>query len=489
MKKMWDGQGGCRDVLRLAFPLILSTSSSTIQMFVDRMFLMWHSSEAMSAAMPAGITSFIFVSFFMGTAGYVNTFVAQYTGAGRDSRVGPAVWQGIYFSLFAGVLAVFLIPCAKSIFGWFGHDPVVQQYEVIYFRIMCMGIAPCLIATTVSCFFTGRGKTWVIFYVNVTATIVNIILDYCLIFDHIGPAGWQIAGGGMGIAGAAYATVIANCVSAVGFSILFFGRKNRRKFATLSGAKLDFGLFGRLMRFGLPNGVQFMLDIMAFALFVNIVGGIDKISLAATTITFQLNMLAFLPMIGFGIALTTLVGQSLGKNKPEIAKRSTWSAFYMTFTYMSLIAVGFWFLPDMFLYPFEAGVRTENIEEFMAIKSIAKTLLCFVSFYCLFDAGNIIFSATLKGAGDTRFVMLLSVCLSWTTMVMPTYLAIKNQWGPCGGLYLAWGFTTGYVCILAAAFFIRFMHGKWKSMRVIEPIPTTVPRTLPEVPTVELDAN
>ena len=85
--------------------------------------------------------------------------------------------------------------------------------------------------------------------------------------------------------------------------------------------------------------------------------------------------------------------------------------------------------------------------------------------------------------------MLMSVCLSWTTMVVPTYLAIKNQWGPSGGLYLAWGFATGYVCILAIAFFIRFMHGKWKSMRVIEPVPTMVPRTLPEVPTVEVEAN
>ena len=103
LKNRWPGAGGYREVLKLAFPLILSTGSMTIQHFVDRIFLTWYSPEAIAAAMPAAMISFTFMSLFIGTATYVNTFVAQYFGAKRNDRIGPAVWQGIYFSLIGAL--------------------------------------------------------------------------------------------------------------------------------------------------------------------------------------------------------------------------------------------------------------------------------------------------------------------------------------------------------------------------------------------------
>ena len=108
----WRAPGGYREFLSIAMPLILSTASWSIQHFVDRVFLTWHSTEALAAALPAGIANFTFISLFMGTAQYANTFVAQYTGAHRPERVGPAVWQGTYLALLSGVLA--LIPAYFS---------------------------------------------------------------------------------------------------------------------------------------------------------------------------------------------------------------------------------------------------------------------------------------------------------------------------------------------------------------------------------------
>lgn len=470
--KRWQGRGGSAEVLRIAFPLILSTSAHTIQMFTDRMFLYWYSSDQMSAAMPAGITCFTFISFFMGTVTYVNAFVAQYLGAGRPRRIGPAVWQGIYFSIFAGLLLFLLIPTAQRLFDAFGHDPAVRQHEVTYFRILCLGGIPVLLSSTVSCFYSGRGKTWPVFYVNVLGTAINIVLDYAMIFGKLGFPEW-------GIAGAAWATNIAGISTALLYLGLFLRKGNRREYQTLGGAKTDWDLFKRLMRFGLPTGVQFTLDVLAFTLFIALVGRLDTLSLTASTMTFQINMLSFMPMIGFGIAVETLVGQSLGRNDAALACRYTWSAFYMTFSYMILIALGYWLIPDLFLYPFKIK---SNPAEFAAAHPIAVKLLCFVAFYCLFDTGNIIFAATLKGAGDTRFVMMVPVVLSWTVLVIPVYLAVRYGWG----LYVAWSFATAYVCLLSVAFFVRFLKGKWKSMRVIEAAPPPLPQ-VPEVPTVEVE--
>ena len=151
----WSGKGGCAAVLRMAAPLILSTGAVTIQMFIDRVFLMWYSKDAMSATLQAGITHFTIFALFLGVATYVNTFVAQYTGAGRPERVGKAVWQGIYFALVAGVLMLGLIPLARPLFDWVGHPGPLREQEIIYFRILCFGAAPSLVAMAVSSFFTG----------------------------------------------------------------------------------------------------------------------------------------------------------------------------------------------------------------------------------------------------------------------------------------------------------------------------------------------
>ena len=104
LKHRWNTESGYREVLAVAIPLILSTASWSVQHFVDRMFLAWYSPETIAAAMPAGMLNFSMVSIFMGTAGYVSTFVAQYYGAKRFHRIGPALWQGVYMSLIGGLL-------------------------------------------------------------------------------------------------------------------------------------------------------------------------------------------------------------------------------------------------------------------------------------------------------------------------------------------------------------------------------------------------
>ncbi|MFC1891380.1 MATE family efflux transporter, partial [Thermodesulfobacteriota bacterium] len=94
--------------------------------------------------MPAGMLSFAVMSLFIGTASYVSTFVAQYHGAERFDRIGPSVWQGIYVSAIGGVIMLMLVPFARPIFSAVGHDILVQQCEVDYFKVMCLGGFPAI---------------------------------------------------------------------------------------------------------------------------------------------------------------------------------------------------------------------------------------------------------------------------------------------------------------------------------------------------------
>lgn len=456
LKNQMDGEGGYRDVTRVAIPLVLSTSAWTIQHFVDRMFLTWVSPDAVAASMAGGILQFTIVGLFLGTAGYANTFVAQYVGAGRPERVGPAIWQGLYFCLFSSVFAIPMVLLADPLFDWIGHEPAIAEQEKIYFRILWYVMFFHTSAAVMPCFYTGRAKTWTVMWVNVVTTIINGLLDYAMIFGHWGfPA--------MGIRGAAIATAIALVFNATVFFLLLMQKKYRDEYAMLSGWRFDPELFRRFLRFGVPSGLQLSLDVLSWTLFIMIIGRIGKAELAITSIAFNINMLAFVPMIGCGIAVTTLVGQYLGQNRPALARRACWSSFHLSTFYMTMFSLAYLLVPDLFFSPFAAY---SDPEQFEVLRQMGHTVMKFMAFYCLFDTMNIIFSGTLKGAGDTRFVMKACVGLGWLLMVLP--MSATLYFGHLT-LNLAWLFATVFICSLGLVYWKRVWDGQWESMRVIEP--------------------
>ena len=455
LKDRWRSEGGHREVLVVAIPLILSTATWSVQHFVDRMFLTWYSPEAIAAAMPAGMLNFSMTSIFMGTAGYLSTFVAQYYGAKRYHRIGPVLWQGVYVSLLGGFVIVCAIPFAEPVFRLVGHSPLVQQDEVAYFQILCLGGGAYSASYALSGFFSGRGKTWPVLWVNVATTFVNLVLDYALIFGH-----WGFPE--LGIRGAGIATVVAGVFSLVLFFALLCSGSNNDTFHTIKGWRLERDLFVRLLRYGFPSGVQFFLEMAGFTAFVLLVGRLGIASLAATNIAFNINTLAFMPMIGCGIAVSVLVGQYLGGDKPDRAESVVYSGFHLTLIYMISIAAAYVLVPDVFVAPF--ALRADP-GEFSEIYGYSIVLLRFVAVYSVFDSLNIIFCSAIKGAGDTRYVMLITVILSVFLLIVPVYLAVVIFEF---GLMVAWVFATAYVISLGLIFYFRFVGGKWKAMRVIE---------------------
>jgi MATE family multidrug resistance protein len=475
LRNRWECPGGYRQVLRMAVPLILSTAAWSVQLFVDRMFLSWYSPEAVAAAMPAGILSFTLSSLFIGTTGYVNTFVAQYWGARRPERIGPSVWQGMYVALAGGLFMLAMIPLAAPFFRFIGHAPEVRDLETIYFRTVCTGSFFHIAASGFAGFFSGRGKNWPIAAINGINTAVNILLNYLLIFGN-GPFPE------LGVQGAAIGTVAGAFTAFVAYLAIIFRPKNDRDYHTARGWRLDPELFARLLRYGVPSGVQFLLDTTGFTAFLLMIGRLGMVELAATNIAFNINTLAFMPMIGCGIAVSMLVGQYLGQNRPDHAARSVWSGFQITQTYMVIMAAGYLLLPEVFLAPFAANADPLTFEP---IRRITLTLLKFVAIFSVFDTMNIIFASAIKGAGDTRFVMGMIIGMSLGGLVLPSYVVLVVLGAD---IYAGWILITAYIVILGFAFLTRFLGGKWREMRVIEQASHTVPPTYPAAPSTEYEA-
>ncbi|MCX7044424.1 MAG: MATE family efflux transporter [Candidatus Sumerlaeota bacterium] len=465
-RNFWAGEGGAGTTLKIAIPLILSTSSYTIMNFVDRMFLAEYDGEAFAAVTPGGMVSFIFIALFMGTAGYVSTFVAQYTGAQKPRRVGASLWQGIYFSVIAWALMAPLALLGDDIFRWAGHAPNVARLESLYFKFMILGSGFVIFNSVFSSFYSGQGKTWTILCVRFTGMAVLIPLDYALIFGN-----WGFPR--MGLAGAALATVLAPVCETVFFGIMIFSAHNRRAYDSLRAWRFDPELFRRLIRYGLPNGVQFMVDIIGFTFFLLMVGRLGETELMATNAAWTLNHLIFMPMIGFAIALSIVVGQEVGRGRIEVARRATMNSFIMVFSYMTVIALLFALAPEPFLW-----VLLRNKSEFGAAAPMAAMLMRFVALYSLFDSVGIIYSSAIKGAGDTRFAMRITLILSFLGLVLPSYLTCVVWKLP---IQAAWTSATIYIIVVSMAFYWRYRAGYWEKMRVIEYFPEPLPSPAPVV--------
>ena len=459
LHKRWAPPNGYRHVFTISLPLVASMGTITLMQFTDRIFLANYSVEAITAALPAGILSFTLISFFMGVAGYTNSFVAQYAGAQALDRVGAAIWQAIYFSLFAACFLALFYFFSHQLFDLIGHSADVRTLEIAYFNILTLGAGLVVLSSALSCFYTGRGLTWTVMWVHLAGAALNIPLDYCLI-NGVGP--FPV----LGIVGAAIATVAASALINLIFILLVFNRQNRKTFGTWKSWPFDRDLFGRLMRYGLPSGGQFFLEIFGFAFFIQMLGRLGNLELAATNIVLSIESLAFLPIFGFHIGTSTLVGQAVGRGQPEDAVYATISSLHIAIAYMCVMAAIFVFFPEPLLGLF----RNNSVDPILSgqIMDMGVILLRFVAVFCLFDAMNLIFSGTLKGAGDTQFIMWTIAALSCGVMIIPVYLAVEIF---KAGIYTAWVLVTLYIATLGIAFYLRYRHGKWKQMRIIEAAP------------------
>ena len=438
----------------LALPLVVSSGSWSLMHFVDRMFLLWHSTEAMAAAMPAGILHFTLLCFPLGVAMYVNTFVAQYQGAGRPERIGLAVWQGARIGIFAAPLFLATIPLAPMFFSFVGHDPQVASLEVIYYQVSTFGAGGILISAALSTFFTGRGATRVVMLVDCSAVLFNLVLDYAWIFGHWGfPA--------LGIEGAAWATVVSQWLKVLVYWWLIMRPAHREKYQLVSGRRFDAALMRRILRYGGPSGLQLLVEVTGFSLLILLIGRLGRDAMVATTLAFNVNSVAFVPMLGLGIAITTLVGQQLGRNRPDMAARATWTSLWMALVYMGTMALLYVLVPDLFLMGHASGAAPE---QFAQLRNVTIVLLRFVAAYCLFDACLIVFVNAIKGAGDTRFVLI-------TSLIMAPLPVLAGWWGIAyfgWGLIWCWVVITAWICSLGLIYLTRFLQGHWRKMRVIE---------------------
>jgi MATE family multidrug resistance protein len=435
-------------------------ASTTVMQFTDRLFLSHYSLEAVAAAAFSGMASLTVQMTLQGICSYATVQTAQYAGARALYRVGPAMWQGIWCALFCSVLLIASCFAASPLFEMTNHEPLIIKLEIQYFVILTGGSSFALLGAAVSSFFYGRGCTKPIMIANIVAALVNIPLNYLLIFG-VGPFPE------MGIVGAGMATVVSWIIALIILSTLVFRRENNEIYNVLRGWRLEWGLFKRLVRFGLPNGTQLCVELAALTWFMLELGNLGRIPQAASSIVFAVNGLTFLPMLGLSMATSTLVGQAMGRKKPLEAELVSYHALHLAFIYMvttsTIIVLFAGNIMDIF-----KGSGQVSEADFAQVRATGTVLLYYVALYSLVDSVNLAFMGTLKGSGDTLVMMKIIITSVMLTLIVP--MIVLRLTGNVN-LHSLWILFTSYVFILAVCITIRFKSRKWHKITVIENMP------------------
>jgi MATE family multidrug resistance protein len=243
-------------------------------------------------------------------------------------------------------------------------------------------------------------------------------------------------------------------------------RADRLKFG-LGRNRFDWEIFWRLLKFGVPSGLPLLIEAIGFTMLIKQVSAIGSAEAAASSLAFTVNSVAFVPLIGLSIAVSTLVGQKLGEERPKLAARATWTALVLGLGYTGFFAALYIGVPDWFLL---AHATNADPTEFAPVRVLTLGLLKFVALYCFFDALQIIFVGALKGAGDTRFILINAVIVSTLAILTGNYCERYFEWQERGWMLWGWWWVlTGWIFTLGMVYMARFIQGKWQSMRVIEP--------------------
>jgi MATE family multidrug resistance protein len=436
------------ELLSIALPTVAQMASYTIMQFIDTWMLSRIGPLAATSASNSGILSFAFVGFGMGVLIIVNTLVSQSFGRGDRLLCGRYLWQGVWFGLILGLAMLPLIAVARPVFLMFGHAPEQAAMEATYSRIVLISAAIKLVSTAVGQFFLGINKPNAVLMSAVVGVSVNALAAYAIVLGHFGFAPH-------GVAGAAWAQNIGVTVELAMLLGMLAGPAVFRGFGVFDLVPRSKDLF-LLIRIGVPSGLQWLSEILAWSIFCNgVIGIVGQAAMEANTFMLRFMVVSFMPAFGLSTAVTALVGRYIGRGRPDIAVKRANLAFGVTLIYIMLCGSVFILGRHMLI-----GFFTRD----PAVIRIGATYLVIAAIYELFDAMYIIYSGGLRGAGDTTVPAIFIAGLCWTVMVGGGYIVAR--WVPALGPAGPWIMACLYGIILGLFMVARFRGGSWKKIRL-----------------------
>ncbi len=436
------------ELLVLALPTVAQMASYTVMQFTDTWMLSKLGIVEPTAAANASLFGFAITSIGFGTLWVVNTLVSQSFGRGDRRRCGQYLWQGIWFGLIYGLLMLPLLPLTEPLFAGFGHEPRLAHLESTYLWITLSFTAFRLMGAAMGQFLLAIDRPNRVLIAAAVGASVNIFANWLLIWGHWGFPEW-------GLAGAAWGTNTGSVVEMLLLACFVFEPKVRRMYHATDWRLRSERLL-TLVRIGVPSGLQFVGDVLAWAVFGMLVMAVfGTTAMAANTFAMRFMSLSFMPAFGISAAVTALAGRYIGRGMPDVAAARTALGFRVAAVYMLACGVMFFVFRHQLM-----SIFTDDPE----VLRWGAMLLVFVAVFQVFDAMYIVYSGALRGAGDTLVPAIVTATACWAMVVGLAYAVAK--WMPWAGILGPWTVATAYGMLLGVYMLVRFKRGAWRSIRI-----------------------
>lgn len=449
---------------KLALPAIGEMLMQTLLGFADMAMVGSLGAAAIAAVglsdMPMMTSMAVFAAMSVGTT----ALVARMIGANEPKEASNVAKQSLIISIVLAVVFTFLgLIFAKPIIYLMGAQADVFPLAVTFFKITTLGIPMMIITMIMAGVLRGSGDTKTPMYINGLAVILNIFINFFLIFPNrvfelslplIGHLTLHVPGANLGVAGSAISTTLARCFAGLTILILLLSNRVLVRIDLKEKLRVDWVTIKRILNIGYPAAIEQFLMRFGQLVYGVIVSSLGTVLYAAHRITLTAESISFNVGFGFALAATTLVGQYLGAQRQETAEKSGYIAVGMGIAFMTVVGIFFFIWPDIFIKIFTHDP---------AILPSARQCLRIVAVSQPFLAAVMGFSGALRGAGDTRRVLIITLVGIWGIRITLAYfLAITLHMGLIG----AWLAMTVDLIIRGLLFLKRFSSGKWKTIKV-----------------------
>ncbi len=431
-------------VLGLAIPVTIQMINHTLVMVADTKMVGVLGKESQAATSFGGMTYFTVLSFLLGSSIATQILIARRFGEKDYSAISNTIRAALSVSVIGGVvLSIIGFLIGGSIMEKLADDPTVTQLSTEYLSYRSIGTVFFFMIFILRGFFDGLGVTRIGMISSFLTTSSNVLFNYILIYGNFGsPA--------MGVKGAAIASALSGIPGVIVF-LYFLFLPEYRKYLKFENPFPPISVYLEWFKLGAAPSVDSCLTNLAFVFFSKLAGMVSTTSLAASGVVITIMSLSFMPGYAFGVAATTILGQSIGAKKFKLGyigafRSAHFSAYIMGFMGVLFLIFGrelaSWFSMDQ-----------EVIHE------VYKALII-VSVIQVGDAYHMVIGSTLRSAGHEYWVMATYLFISYGIFLPYTYIAVTNG----GGIVALWFGVFLWLFLLSITFVWKFSQRDWEKL-------------------------
>lgn len=439
-----------KDIVRIAWPSLVELMLTQLASMVDMMMVGRLGSAALSSVGLTTQPKFLLMTLVMALNVGATSMVARHKGAGKPDKANLIMRQALLMNfIIAVIMSVVGVLAAEPLVVFMGAQSDTVKDATVYLQIQMAGFLTVGITSTITACLRGAGDSKTAMVYNVTANVVNVIMNYLLIYGHFGFPRMEVAG-------ASLATVIGQCVAMImAFrAILKKDGKNYLRLRFRDGFKPDMAALRDIIQIGFPAMLEQLVMRTGMIIFAKTVAGLGTVAYATHQVCMNIMALSFMLGQAFAVSSTSLVGQSLGKKRSDMARAYSSRVSILGFICSLILGAFFLFFGKyvVMLYSSETEVITTGA-----------VLMRYLALIQPFQGVQFILAGSLRGAGDTRSTAIVTfICI----LLVRTSVAILLVNVVGMGLSGAWIAVVVDQFLRFVLIMGRYQTGKWMYMRL-----------------------